>query len=174
MRFGVNGTSIWKVVTILWMTSENKKKLKKISKKSSQTEFDYSDSELHYETITSVFYRLQSFRNTQLVLFVASNVNLKYFFIENILIWRKVTLKVNKIMPNIPSHKTSILDNSSKKKTKFKSIFLFLNSTLEQLFNDTTHISLRWIYRLVKIDWTKKTIWVYSSSPYKWVGTIRN
>ena len=42
-----------------------------------------------------------------------------------------------------------------------------MNSTLEQLFNDTTHISLRWIYRSAKIYWTKKPIWVYSSSPLK-------
>ena len=34
-------------------------------------------------------------------------------------------------------------------------------STLDGLFNDTTHNSLRWIYRSVKIVWTKKTCWVY-------------
>ena len=34
--------------------------------------------------------------------------------------------KVNKIMPNVLcSHKTSKLDNSSKKKTKFRKFFLF-------------------------------------------------
>ena len=68
-------------------------------------------------------------------------------------------------MPNIPcSHKILIFDKSSKK-NKIQKIFLILNSTLEELFNDTTHISLRWIYRSAKIDWTKKPIWVYSSSP---------
>ena len=41
-------------------------------------------------------------------------------------------------------------------KTKIKKIFLILNSTLDQLFNDTTHISLRQIYQSAKIDWTKK------------------
>ena len=30
-----------------------------------------------------------------------------------------------------------------RKKPKIKKIFLILNSTLDQLFNDTTHISLR-------------------------------
>ena len=39
------------------------------------------------------------------------------FLQKNILTSRKISLKVNKIMQNIPySHKTSILDNSSKKK----------------------------------------------------------
>ena len=59
------------------------------------------------------------------------------------LIRTKITVKVNKSEPNIPcSHKTSILDNSSKK-MKFKKIFLILNSTLDEVFNDATHISLR-------------------------------
>ena len=40
------------------------------------------------------------------------------------------------------SHNTLILDNSPKN-TKLKKIFLILNSTLDDLFNDTTHISLR-------------------------------
>ena len=39
---------------------------------------------------------------------------------------------------------------------KFKKIFLIPYWTLDGLFNDTTHNSLRWIYRSVKIDWTKK------------------
>ena len=40
------------------------------------------------------------------------------------------------------------------------------------LSNDTTQNSLRWIYRSAKIDWTKKPIWVYSSSlpTIKWVS----
>ena len=43
-------------------------------------------------------------------------------------------------MPNIPcSHKTSIFDNSSK--NEIQKIFFFSNSTLDELFNDTTHIS---------------------------------
>ena len=59
------------------------------------------------------------------------------------LIRTKITLKVNKSEPNIPcSHETLGPDNSSKK-TKFKKIFLFSNSTLDELFNETTHISLR-------------------------------
>ena len=69
-------------------------------------------------------------------------------------------------------HKTLNLYNSSKI-TKFKKIFLILNSTLDELFNDTIHISLRWIYRPAKIDWTKKPIWVYSSSPHKWGRNIK-
>ena len=59
------------------------------------------------------------------------------------LIRTKITVKVNKIEPNIPcSHKNSILDNSSKK-NKIQKIFSNLNSTLDELFNDVTHISLR-------------------------------
>ena len=38
---------------------------------------------------------------------------------------------------------------------------------MDELLIDVTHISLRWIYRSAKIVWTKKTIWVYSSSPHK-------
>ena len=45
---------------------------------------------------------------------------------------------------------------------------------LDGLFKDTTHNSVRWIYRSVKIVWTKKTNWVYSSSPLKRVGTINS
>ena len=50
-------------------------------------------------------------------------------------------------------------------KTKIKKIFLIPYSTLDKLSNDTSLNSLRWIYRSAKIDWTKKSIWVYSSSP---------
>ena len=39
---------------------------------------------------------------------------------------------------------------------------------LDELFDDTTHISLRWVYRAAKIIWTKKPVWLYSSSPQKW------
>ena len=42
------------------------------------------------------------------------------------LIQTKITIKVNKSEPNIPfSHETLTLDNSSKKKTKFKKNFNF-------------------------------------------------
>ena len=54
------------------------------------------------------------------------------------------------------SHKVLNFDNSPKN-TKFKKIFVIPNSTLEELFNDATHISLPWIYRSGKIVWTKKT-----------------
>ena len=50
-------------------------------------------------------------------------------------------------------------------KTKIKKIFLIPYSALDKLSNDTSLNSLRWIYRSVKIDWTKKPIWVYSSPP---------
>ena len=77
------------------------------------------------------------------------------FFKQKIIIWRKIALNVNEIIPNMTcSLKTLNLENSSKN-TKFKKIF-------------TTHISLRWIYRSAKIDWTKKPIWVCSSFPHKW------
>ena len=48
--------------------------------------------------------------------------------------------------------------------------YLFPYSRMYVLSNDTTHNSLRWIYRSAKIDWTKKTIWVYSSSLTSKVG----
>ena len=58
--------------------------------------------------------------------------------------------------PNIlRSHETLNLDNSSEKKEIQKKIFIS-NSTLDELFNDTTHISLAWIYISAKIVWTKK------------------
>ena len=52
-------------------------------------------------------------------------------------------------------HKILNIDNSLEK-TKNEKIFLFPYSTLDGLFNDIFHNSLRWIYRSVKIDWTKK------------------
>ena len=45
---------------------------------------------------------------------------------------------------------------------------------MDKLFNVTTHISRRWIYRSAKIVWTKKPIWVYSSSPHKWGRNNKN
>ena len=56
---------------------------------------------------------------------------------------------------------------NSLQKTKFIKIFVILYSTPDRLFSDTTHNSIRWIYLSVKIDWTKKPIWEYSSSPLK-------
>ena len=50
---------------------------------------------------------------------------------------------MNKIMPNVPcSRKTLNRDNSSKK-NEIQKIIEISNSTLDELFNDTTHISLR-------------------------------
>ena len=41
---------------------------------------------------------------------------------------------------------------------------------MDGLFNDTTHISLRWIYQSAKIDWTKKNPFEYivPPSPLNW------
>ena len=70
-------------------------------------------------------------------------------------------------MPNITcSHKILNLDNTSKNAKCKKKIFLILNSTLDEISNDTTHISLRWLYRNCVNK--KKPIWVYSSYPHKW------
>ena len=55
------------------------------------------------------------------------------------------------------SHKTLILDNASKK-TQFIKIFLVSNSTLEELFNDATHLSLRWINISTGQNWLNKKI----------------
>ena len=54
-------------------------------------------------------------------------------------------VKVNKSEANIPcSHEILNLDNSLKKAELMK-IFLISNSTLDELFNDTTHISPQWM-----------------------------
>ena len=76
---------------------------------------------------------------------------------------------MNKSEPNIQcSHETLNLDNSSKK-NEIQKIFLISNSTLDELFNDTTHISLRWIYRSAKIHGTKKNPFEYIvPPPHKW------
>ena len=56
---------------------------------------------------------------------------------------------MNKIIPC--SHKDSILDNSTKIR-KFEKIFLIFNPTLEEFFNDTTHISIRRIEQSPKLS----------------------
>ena len=81
--------------------------------------------------------------------------------IDHFLAWN-ITLKVNKIMPNILS-----LYNSSQE-NKFKKIFLTLIPTLDELFNDTPHIPLKWIYRLAKIDWTKNPFEYVAPPTHKW------
>ena len=80
--------------------------------------------------------------------------------------------KTDKILGEIPEnvnknignasiiHETSTIDNSLWN-TKLKKIFFIPYSTLEVLFNDTTHNSVRWIYRSVKIVWTKKNPFEY-------------
>ena len=45
--------------------------------------------------------------------------------------------------------------NNSQYKPKIEKIFPY--STLDGLFDDTTHNSLQWLYRSVKIVWTKKS-----------------
>ena len=67
------------------------------------------------------------------------------------LIRTKIKLKVNKSEPIIPcSHENLNLGNSSKTNV-IQKIFLILNCTLVEFFNDTTHVSLRCIYRSAKI-----------------------
>ena len=141
-----------------WLVSrwlkKTKKNLKSFLKKELSNRIRFFYCELPPELVSFIAFSLLGTHNWFILWHEMQT--LKTIFIDSILIWRKVTLKVNKTMPNIPSsHKTSMLHNS--RKTKFKKTFLILNSTLEQLFNDTTHISLRWIYRLATIDWTKKT-----------------
>ena len=88
-------------------------------------------------------------------------------FTNKITIWTKMRLKVNKIMSNaLCSHKTLNLDNYSKI-TKFRKIFLISNSTLDELFNDTNNISLRWIYRSPKLT-NKKNHFCILFLPHKW------
>ena len=88
------------------------------------------------------------------------------------LIWRKITLKVNKYPVFTRNFTQSSI--TPRKKTKIKKIFLILISALDQLLKDTTHISLRWIYRSGKIDWTKKIPFEYIvPPPTSGVGTIK-
>ena len=54
-----------------------------------------------------------------------------------------------------------------------KKICFFPYFLLAGLSNDTTHNSLRLLYRSAKIDWTKKPIWVYSPPPSRGVGTMK-
>ena len=108
------------------MTYKTKKNWKVLEKKLSyRIRIFYS--ELPYETSQKLsFYRLYSIGKTKLIPFLASNAVLYTFFIENTLIGRKITLKVNKIMPSIPcSHKTSIINNSSQKIESQKNLFNF-------------------------------------------------
>ena len=128
------------------------------------------DSKLPNEVRTSLFIAFCLLRTLVWSVFWREMLFwINIFTKKKILIWRKISLKVNKIMPNIQcSLKISILDNSSKQ-SKFKNVLLVQNSTMNQFFNDTTPISLRWIYRSAKIVWTKKNSFEYSSSPHKWV-----
>ena len=74
---------------------------------------------------------------------------------KKILTLTKLMLKVNKTCQTLRVHtklKTSI---TPRKKKKFKKIFLIPKSTLDELCSDTTHISLRCIYRSAKIVRTK-------------------
>ena len=76
-----------------------------------------------------------------------------------------MTLKVKKITTNYQMCTKFLNLQNSLKKGKFKDI-LFLNSTLEELSNDTTHDSLRLICISAKIDWTKNkkkrfSIWFF-------------
>ena len=77
----------------------------------------------------------------------------------------KIPENANKNEANRPIiHKNLNIDNSLLE-TNFKKIFLlFSYSTLDGLSNDTTHISVWWIYRSVKIIWTNIPIWVFTSS----------
>ena len=111
---------------------------------------------------------------TQNCFFVAWKVSLKSFFEENILIWRNTTFRRNKIMPI--SHVLTKLQSpvTPRNKQNSKKIFSILSSIMDEHFYDTTHISLRGIYRSAKNVWTKKKHgWVYSSSRHKW-GRNRN
>ena len=83
---------------------------------------------------------------------LAWNLILKYYFYRKFFIFDKNYTKSEQISRVHTKLQSSI---TPRKKTEIKKIFLILNSTLDQLFNDTTHISLRRIYRSAKIDWTK-------------------
>ena len=80
----------------------------------------------------------------------------------------------NKMWKNLSNIQNLKLDNSLYE-TKFEKICLIPYSRMCVISIDTTHNSLQLIYRSAKIDWTKKTIWVNSSSiPTKvGVGTIK-
>ena len=97
---------------------------------------------------------------------ILKNLNKFLRIVQN---WRKFRQKFRKMWIKTTWIHSTFLRNlnidNSLKKMKIKKIFLIPYSTLDGLSNVTSLNALRWICRSAKIDWTKKTIWVYSSSP---------
>ena len=83
------------------------------------------------------FNRLLSIRNTKMVLFLAS---LKLYFYRKCLNLKKNPTKSEQISRVHTKLQSSI---TPRKKNEIQKKILILNSTLDQLFNDTTHISLQ-------------------------------
>ena len=73
------------------------KKCKQIFLNKNSSQVDFFDSKFPCETRISLFNRLSSTTNTKLMHFVAWKVILNKIFIAKILIWTKITLKVNQI-----------------------------------------------------------------------------
>ena len=73
----------------------------------------------------------------------------KYYFYRKYFNFEKNYTKSEQISRVHTKLQSSI---TPRKKTKIKKTFLILNSTMNQLFNDTTQNSLRRIYRSAKID----------------------
>ena len=119
-----------------------KKSEKFYKKRALKWNSNFFDSELPYETRTSFFIAF-SVIGTQNWSIFRVKFNRKYFNSE------KNYTKSEQISSVHTKVQSSI---TPRKKTKIKKFFLILNSTLNQLFNDTTHISLRRIYRSAKID----------------------
>ena len=75
-----------------------------------------------------------------LVNFLARNSNLEYYFYGKYLNLKKIHTESEQTSRVHTKFQSSI---TPRKKRKSKKIFLILNFTLDQLFNDTSHISLR-------------------------------
>ena len=145
-------------MTCVWVNWKLKKHKKFFKKTALKWNSIIPNSKFPYGTITNLFLLPFGLLWTQNCLILSLKFNFELtFLMKKIFIWTKSPLKVNKIMPNITcSRKALTLDNSSKKK-EIKTIFGILNSTLDELVNENTHISLQWKYRSAKIDGTKKT-----------------
>ena len=103
--------------------------------------------------------------NTKLFHFEAWNVFLDWYFSRKYLNLKKITLKVNKIMPDMPCSQKYLNPHNSSKNTKLKKTSLIR-------FLRWTHIlmlPLKFFYDEYidrpKLPEQRKTNWVYSSSP---------
>ena len=125
---------------------------------------------LPYETKQAFFMAFRLLEtHSCLISLIIGNFEL-IFLIEKNLYLNKIYTKSEQNMPNIAcSHKILNLNNSLRKRNQKN--FLVPKSTLDELFSDTTHISLRWLHRSAKIVKQKKPFEYIVPPPTCGVGT---